>query len=264
MALVGQFGHLGDLATEGLRRELSEIIVLHPIHRKEIPQAGTHVLALDNCGIATVGAPGRLLAVGGGHSQNLAVLAQLGEHGATLASFHVEDHLLEHLLALHSLQGCRELLNRKHGAVGEGDDAWASVVHEVHEDRVARAALQNLARGSFGVAREHVHEQLARHDLAGVVDLAALVDIRGILSRLVEKLARERVLLALRHIVLHHEDDVLSLHAAFEHDLVGMAGIRLMTVVHEACGASSNHRILLCGSQGRQNRNKGCAQGHGF
>ena len=34
--------------------------------------------------------------------------------------------------------------------------------------------------------------------------------------------------------VLHHEDDILSLHSAFEHDLVRMACICLMPVIHKA------------------------------
>mmetsp|Transcript_124341 Transcript_124341/g.295100 ORF Transcript_124341/g.295100 Transcript_124341/m.295100 type:complete len:237 (+) Transcript_124341:199-909(+) len=63
VALVGQLCHLGDLTAEGLGRELAEIVVLHPVHRKEVAQARAHILALHDGCITAVSAPRRLICV---------------------------------------------------------------------------------------------------------------------------------------------------------------------------------------------------------
>mmetsp|Transcript_40598 Transcript_40598/g.50052 ORF Transcript_40598/g.50052 Transcript_40598/m.50052 type:complete len:237 (+) Transcript_40598:287-997(+) len=105
MALVGALRHLGNLRAESFRSQFSQIIVLHPAHREEIPQAGTDVLSLHHGCITAVGAPRGFLAVGRRHGQDLAVSMEVWEHGATFARLHVKDQLLEHLLALHGLQG---------------------------------------------------------------------------------------------------------------------------------------------------------------
>ena len=162
------------------------------------------------------------------------VRLEVWEHGAALAGFHVEDHLLEHLLALHGLQGLGELLDREHWAVGESDDAGTAMVHKVHEHSVTGSTLQHLALGTLRVSGQDVHEQLSSHNVPRVVDFAALVDIRRVLPRLVEQLAGERVLRAVRYIVLHHQDDVVCWHTTLQHQLVGMASIRLVAVVHES------------------------------
>lgn len=95
-------------------------------------------------------------------------------------------------------------------------------------------ALQDLALSAGSVAGEHIQEKLGRDDIARVVNLAPLVDIWGVVARLVEELAGEGIFRRFCNIILHHEDDILSLHSAFEHDLVRMACICLMPVIHKA------------------------------
>mmetsp|Transcript_44266 Transcript_44266/g.105389 ORF Transcript_44266/g.105389 Transcript_44266/m.105389 type:complete len:361 (-) Transcript_44266:148-1230(-) len=234
VALVGQLGDLRNLRLEGFGRELAQVVVLHPVHREQVTQARTDILALHHGRITTIRSPRRLVCVRGRNCKDLAVRLQVWEHGAALTGFHVEDHLLEHLLALHGLQRLGELFDREHWTVGEGDDAGTAMVHEVHEHGVTGSTLQHLALCTLGVSGQDVHEQLSSHNVPRVVDFAALVNIRRVLPRLVEQLAGERVLLAVRHVVLHHQDDVVCWYSTLQHELVGMASIRLVAVVHES------------------------------
>mmetsp|Transcript_60792 Transcript_60792/g.133165 ORF Transcript_60792/g.133165 Transcript_60792/m.133165 type:complete len:489 (-) Transcript_60792:7-1473(-) len=254
VALVGQLGDLLDLGAESLGGILAEIIILHPVHGEQIAQARSNGFALHHRFITAVGAPRRLLGIGGSDCQDLAIRSEIWEHGAALAGFHVEDQLLEHLLALHGLQGLGELLHVQHRAIGEGHQTHTTVVDEVHEDGVLLGALEHLALGSLGVAGQHVHEELGGHLLATVVHLAALVDIWGVIARLVVQLSLERVLGVVRNIILHHEDNVLSWDATLHHELVCMAAVSLVSVVPEAGGSCSDDRPLLSRSHWEEQR----------
>mmetsp|Transcript_14449 Transcript_14449/g.21893 ORF Transcript_14449/g.21893 Transcript_14449/m.21893 type:complete len:262 (+) Transcript_14449:308-1093(+) len=160
VALVGACGNLGDLLLDGLRAELSGVAVLHPGDGEEIAQAAAHVLALHDVVGRAVEAPGRLLGVGGGDSEDLAVLGEVGEHGARLARLHVEGQFLEHFLGLHRLKSLGQVRGVHVRPVWEGDDADAAVVDEVEEDPVVLSALQDLAGATFGqvavVAGDHL------------------------------------------------------------------------------------------------------------
>mmetsp|Transcript_70447 Transcript_70447/g.147482 ORF Transcript_70447/g.147482 Transcript_70447/m.147482 type:complete len:253 (-) Transcript_70447:399-1157(-) len=160
MALRGALGDALDLCLDGLGGKLASIRVLHPGDGEEIAQAAAHVLALHDVVGRAVEAPGRLLGVGGGDSEDLAVLGEVGEHGARLARLHVEGQFLEHFLGLHRLKSLGQVRGVHVRPVWEGDDADAAVVDEVEEDPVVLSALQDLAGATFGqvavVAGDHL------------------------------------------------------------------------------------------------------------
>lgn len=88
--------------------------------------------------------------------------------------------------------------------------------------------------------------------IAGVGGLAALVHVHAGCSgicRLVEQLTRERVLLGIRHVILHHQNDVLLGDAILLQNVVGVAAISVVPVVHKAFGADNDHGKVVGSGQ---------------
>lgn len=75
--------------------------ILHPVDREGISKARADVFAFDYGFTSAVSSPRVLASVGGSHGVNSCVTSEFGEHGATLAGFDVERHLLEELLFGH-------------------------------------------------------------------------------------------------------------------------------------------------------------------
>mmetsp|Transcript_144308 Transcript_144308/g.268994 ORF Transcript_144308/g.268994 Transcript_144308/m.268994 type:complete len:210 (-) Transcript_144308:110-739(-) len=203
-------------------------------------------LVLDLIGITAVGAPRGLLGVRRCDRQDLPTPLKVREHRAALAGLHVEEKLLEHAVFLHGLNGAGELFHMQYRAVWKGYDSHTTMVHKIQEDIVVWAALQYLpiCRHARRVTGDHAEEELCCHNFASVINLAARVHILNIIAGLVEELPWEWILLRVCNIVLHHQDDVFFRDATFLHNLVCVACISLVPVVHVTRGACSNHRIL--------------------
>lgn len=93
--------------------------------------------------------------------------------------------------------------------IGEGNEAWSTVISEVDENLALGSRLQNLTISTFylgGVTLEDGEEVLWSDRLTLVVDVAASVDIFTV--RLVEEFAWDRVLWVSSDIIVAHNDNV--------------------------------------------------------
>ena len=142
----------------------------------------------------------------------------------------------------------------------EGDDPDAAMVDEVDKHLVRRRALQHgvALGGGRRVAREHGLEVGRGDVLTLVVDLAARIHVltRHALRRgRVEELARERVLLRVGDVVVEERDDVGSGDASSDEDLVPVAHVRVVAVVHVPVRAANQDReVVRRGGDGEQRR----------
>jgi hypothetical protein len=242
-----------ELVTERLLHA-NAVSVLHPGDRVEITQAGAKLNAVDNIIRGAIATPAALLSVRGGGGIDVEIGGQETlEHGAGLASFHVEDELAVHLLGEHALESSVEARGLEVGANREGNDAGSSVVSEEDEDIILRSRLEDLASGldASRVAGDDVDEGVSGHIVAGVVLLAASINIVAgctLSSGLVEELALGRVLRVVGNVVKVHHNNALRGDTAILHNLEGVASISLVTIVVIAIGTGNNDgpRVASC------------------
>ncbi len=237
----GLFNDSGLLGLEGLSVDVVGLGVLHPVDGEQVTEAGTDVSAI-NGGLGTaVSAPGGLGGVGGGKSVDVLVSVKVGEHGSGLAGFKVEDEFAEHLGVLHGLEGAVELVSVDPvlGSLRGADETGTTMIDEVDEDL---GVLVRLESGTVGVVTEENVEEVLLVDLgARVVDLGLVIDVDTwgtSIGGLVEKLAGEGVVSAVGNIVVGQMDDLVTGDTVLHHDLDGVMGVSLMTVVAVGVGAS--------------------------
>mmetsp|Transcript_125489 Transcript_125489/g.354995 ORF Transcript_125489/g.354995 Transcript_125489/m.354995 type:complete len:394 (+) Transcript_125489:246-1427(+) len=243
VALVGSQCHALHLGADALCRGRAKVAVFHPRDGKQVPQACFQRLSA-NCVVGGAVVPPRgLPRVGGGDREDLLVGREAGEHRAALARLHVEEQLLVHVPLLHLPERLRQLPAVQLRAVGECDDANATVVDKIQEYTVLSCAPEHLpARGHAGlIPRDDAEEELCGHGLPAVVHPAPLVDVGCITPRLVEELPGKWVLVAGGNIVLHHQDDILGGDPSLQHHVVGVARVGLVPVVPVPGGARRDH-----------------------
>ena len=187
--------------------------------------------AVDNGVLVAVRAEGRLLLVRRRRGVDLSVLGEDAlEHRTTFTSFQVEDEAVVHVLLLHLDQSIVQIF-RVDGllVLGHRYETRSPVVRVIDEDVVALRGPEHGALRCFFVARQHGQELLSGHIFTRVRRLAAVVDVLAVGP--VEDLAGKRVLLAVRDVVVHEQDDLLLGDALALGDLVGVAGVGLVAVV---------------------------------
>ena len=264
---LADWGHVGEgldgvvLDLDGLNGDVIGLSVLHPVDGEEIAEAAADVMAIDVSIGAAVGAPGGLAGVGGSHGVDTGVRGEVGEHGSGLASLEVEDELLEHAVVLGLLEGCVKLIgvDPVRGAVWGADETDTTVIGEEDEDTGLRVGAEDGTSTSV-VTEEDVEEVGLVDGRASVVNLRGVVDVPASDARgggLVEKLAWERVPVAVCNIVISHVDDLLTGDAVLEHDLDGVMGVSLMAVVAVGVGASHDHSPVVAGAVSGSEASKG-------
>ena len=111
-----------------------------------------------------------------------------------------------------------------------------------------------LECGTVGVvSKKNVVEVLGGDIFSRVVNLRLVVDIDAgdtLVCGLVEELSLEWVRSVVGNIVVSEMNDVLTGNSVLEHDLDGVMGVRLMTVVAVSVGSSHDDGPVGLGSGG--------------
>ncbi len=262
-------GHIAVLADVGLLDGVLEVLgvlleglvevalidVLHPVNGKLITEAGVHIDSLDDGFIVAVVGPGGLGGIGSGEAVDAAILLEVDEHGARVASLHVVDDLLVHLLLLHGSEGILKSLTIEVSTDGEADEILGTVVEVSEEDGIFGSRSEDLA-SSGGVSNEDLEVGDGVGIASLVVDDEVLVVVDGIVARMVVEGSREGIADAVGDIVAAEDDDVLGLVSVLDEDVVGVSGIGLMSVVPVADGTGDNDGPLLGGGDGEESEQK--------
>lgn len=138
-----------ELLGEGLDAHLGDVSVFHPVDGEKVTEAGTNGLAVDLVVWRAVGTPGTFMGVGSGQGVNIDVIFEdLLEHGAGLASLHVNDHLFVHLVFMHVRDSFMKLVGVKftvsEPARWKTDKAWGSMIEVRKENLGVLVRLEDL------------------------------------------------------------------------------------------------------------------------
>ena len=184
------------------------------------------------------------MAVGSGGGVDVDVLVQLGEHGARLASFEVEDELVVHLLFMHGIQSLVEVISVE-VAVDDSNQTDGTVIREVDENVVVFSALEDLlATGGGGITGKGSKEVSWGDIFAGVVNLDTSINVLAVW--LVEDLTLVWVGVVVSDIIISESDDVIFMDTILLQDLISVEDIRLMAVVSVAVGTGDQDSPSGC------------------
>ena len=129
------------------------------------------------------------------------------------------------------------------------DNTWGSVVGIVEEHLGVLVGLEHsLTTGAASISLEDGHQVGSVHIFALVLDVASIVDVESLGTRLgwlIEKLAWEWVLGMVGDIIVCHHDDLVLWDTVLLNQLVCMAGVSLMSVVLIAIRSGNDHSPVV-------------------
>jgi len=159
---------------------------------------------------------------------------------------------------MHELDGGVELVGIKVSTNWHGNEAWCTMVSEVEEHL---GVLIRLEGGAVGVVtKKNVVEVLGGNGFARVVDVRLVVVVDALSASIgwvVEELSWEWVGAAVSNIVVSEMDDVLTGDAIVHHNLDGVMGVSLMTIVHIGVGTSHDDGPVGLSGSGKSGKSSG-------
>jgi len=214
-----------ELILEGVARLGVDLSVVDPQEGVDISDVGVDgvIVVVGEAAGADGGSSGHIHVVGEG---------ELVEDRASEASLDVEDELLEELLGGHGVESLLHGVSIEIAGVGEADGALRAVVVKEDKNVIVGGGLERLAAAdaSHVLTSKNLHEVLAVDKSASEILGNTVVHIRAV--GLVDDLSGLGVLNVVSDIILHHNDDVLVRDAHLVDNLISMAHISLVTIVH--------------------------------
>jgi len=229
-----------ELILEGVTSLGVHLSIVDPEVRVDISDVGT------DCVIPVEG-KAALTNRGGSGDVHVVGKDELVEDRASEASLDVDNEVLEHLLAVHGVDGGLHLGAVEVAATREADSTLRTVIVEENKNVVIRARLEALATADAThiLTSKDLDEVLAGNKVASVILGNTLVHIRAV--GLVDDLTGLGILIVVSNIILHHNNDALIRNTHLVDNLIGVANISLVTIVVVTVTASSKNNPGLGG-----------------